>query len=78
MNHYEVGTLVPTEGCRPTPVIGDTITIKGRGTFLCCGKTDNAGYCTTTKCCLFNEGCTAIRMIYCRGIHWFIPLEDSI
>jgi hypothetical protein len=81
VTQYEVGPrgqISCIKELRPTPVIGDTVTIKGRGTFLCCGKSDNHGYCTTTKCCLFNEGCTVIRMIHCRGVHWFIPLEDVL
>ena len=84
MTHYEVDPeryidIIASWQDRPTPVIGDMISIKGKGTFVCCGaKDDPSGYCTREQCCFYCDGCTAAHIITCIGIHWFTPVEDNL
>ena len=84
MTHYEIDpekyiNPIASWRDRPTPVIGDMVSIKGRGTFVCGGASDSPnGHCTTEQCCFFCGGCTVAHSITCIGIHWFTPVEDSL
>lgn len=86
MKHYEMDQEKYTHPRifklnKPTPVIGDMISIKGMGTFVCNGSSDDpiGGHCTADKCCFFcGNCCTAANYIFCVGAHWFTPVEDSL